>query len=85
MNLTPCPCCHGEKFLRVYEADSDAPPVSVFCCHCSGEGEVATEDRYLTPPFLPGSPHTADIHRPTWGIMDELRYRWQRLFDGGAT
>jgi Zn ribbon nucleic-acid-binding protein len=40
--LVTCPCCHGEKMLRLYEEDQVAHSL-VLCCHCAGEGTVRAE------------------------------------------
>jgi hypothetical protein len=53
MMLMPCPCCHGEKFLFVFEQEREGQkyprePHKTMCCHCQGEGEIESE---LCPPL----------------------------------
>lgn len=43
-----CPCCHGRKYLLVHsEAEPDAPPAKVGCCHCAELGVVAPDNRSM--------------------------------------
>jgi hypothetical protein len=42
-----CPCCHGEKFLLVHDANRpDDPPARVMCCHCTN-GIISTDNRSM--------------------------------------
>ena len=38
-----CPCCHGEEFLVVHDADTQEPIESHRCTHCQGDGWVMSE------------------------------------------
>jgi hypothetical protein len=40
---TACPCCHGEKFLLVFDAVFEETQ-KTRCCHCMGAGETAVEN-----------------------------------------
>ena len=40
---TECPCCHGEKFLLVFDAMLEETQ-KMKCCHCMGAGEAAVEN-----------------------------------------
>lgn len=45
-NKIECPCCHGERVLRVI--DERYPKERARrepCCHCSGRGFVFTDNR----------------------------------------
>lgn len=44
MSLVECPCCNGERVLRVYDQSKpDAPPVEYDCTHCAGKGAIKGE------------------------------------------
>ena len=43
--MAECPCCHGMRYLLVYDAeDNTQPPQQFMCTHCEGKGEVYAED-----------------------------------------
>jgi hypothetical protein len=45
--LTTCPCCHGEKTMKVFEPTSSFEMMHRYtierCCHCQGRGTVPVE------------------------------------------
>ena len=60
--MIECPCCHGRKFLEVFEplsvyqdqmspwvedADHDGQIVKFPCCHCMEVGAVASDNRSM--------------------------------------
>ena len=50
--MIECPCCHGKKFLEVFEpwvdgADHDGQIVKFPCCHCMEVGAVASDNRSM--------------------------------------
>jgi len=42
MKQVPCPCCHGEKSLPVFDAKYEQW-LRFDCMHCQGEGTVPAE------------------------------------------
>lgn len=49
MILVTCPCCKGERILRLYEEDLITNTV-VLCCHCGSTGTVTAEVEDKTIP-----------------------------------
>ena len=68
MILVTCPCCKGEKILRLYEEDL-ITHISVLCCHCGGDGTVSANSQ-------PGDLIEKILDELSTGqLLDELRRR----------